>query len=305
MTDGAGGAPPGAGKVVRIGDREVLTHGVERRFFGDLYHYCMIAPWPLFFLGFAATFCAANLMFAGLYSAGEAPIANARPGSFEDLFYFSIETLATVGYGDMHPQTRYGHVIATVEIFTGMLLIAIMTGLVFARFSRPRARVMFADAPIIGVHDGERTLMLRMANQRYNMIAGATAKLWLTRMERTREGGRMRRVRELSLERAENPMFALSWTIFHKIDAVSPLHGADAAALAGAEASFVVTFTGLDESSGQPLHARRGYTHEDLRIGHQYVDILTSDAQGRTHIDYNKFHDSRAEAAPDEKGAAP
>lgn len=281
---------------VKIGDREVLTHGFERRFFSDFYHYSMSATWPAFFAGFAATLLSVNCVFASLYWLGEAPIANARPG-FEDLFYFSIETLGTVGYGNMSPQTRYGHLVATIEIFTGIALIAVMTGLVFARFSRTRARVLFADTLVIGVHDGKPTLMLRMANQRYNMIAGATAKLWLTRIEETLEGVRMRRVRALALERHENPMFALSWTIFHVIDAESPLHGADADALGLNETSFVVTFTGQDETSGQPMYARRGYTHDALRWGHRYVDILGSDEDGRTHIDYNKFHETIVEPA--------
>ncbi len=290
------GDRPARVRRVKIGDREVLTHGVERRLWGDLYHYCMIAPWWAFFLGFAATFLSINTLFAFFYWLGDAPVANAKPG-FEDLFYFSIETLATVGYGDMHPQTRYGHMVATFEIFTGMSIIAVMTGIVFSRFARPRARVIFANAPIIGSYDGQPTLMLRMANHRYNMIAGATAKLWVTRVEETREGRPMRRVRELKLERAENPMFALSWTIFHVLDAASPLSGLDAEALARSEASLVVTFNGIDESSGQSLNARRGYTHDDLRWGHQYVDILNVSDDGRTHIDYTKFHDSRPEAS--------
>ena len=281
-------------RLVKIGDREVLTHGVERRLFGDVYHLCMSVSWPVFFAGFAATLLVVNTVFAVLYWLGDAPIANARPG-FEDLFYFSIETLGTVGYGAMNPQTRYGHIIATIEIFTGIALIAVMTGLVFSRFSRPRSRVVFADVLVAGLHDGKPTLMLRMANQRYNMIAGATAKLWLTRVEETLEGVRMRRVRELKLERPENPMFALSWTIFHVMDETSPLKAADAQMLAQAEASFVVTFTGHDESSGQPMLARRGYTHDALRWGHRYVDVLASDEEGRTHIDYTKFHDTAPE----------
>ena len=279
---------------VTIGNREVLTHGVERRLFGDLYYFSMRISWPIFFAGFAAVFLFVNVIFATLYWFGDAPIANAGPG-FEGLLYFSIETLATVGYGDMHPQTRYGHMITTVEIFTGMSLIAVMVGLVFSRFSRPRARVIFANTPVIGTHDGKPTLMLRMANQRHNMIAGATAKLWLTRVEPMVEGGQFRRVRELKLERSENPMFALSWTIFHVIDAESPLKGVDAEELERSESSLVVTFTGLDETSGQPMHARQGYPHDVVKWGHQFVDILANDAQGRTHIDYTRFHDTQPE----------
>ena len=125
-------------RTVRVGDREIVAHGLEAWSWADIYHYAMTATWPVFIAGFAIAYTEVNILYATLYSLGDAPIANAREG-FEDAFYFSIETLATVGYGDMHPQTRYGHIVATFEIFTGLSITAAMTGLVFARFSRPRA----------------------------------------------------------------------------------------------------------------------------------------------------------------------
>ncbi len=281
----------GPARRVRIAGRDVFMHGLQRPPLGDLYHLCMGVSWPAFLAGAAVLYLCVNTLFATVYWLGGQPIANARPG-FEDLFYFSIETLATVGYGDMHPQTRYGHMVATVEIFTGMAILAVLTGLVFARFSRPRARVLFADAPIIGRYDGKPTLMLRMANQRSAMIAGAVAKLWVTRMEQTVEGAKIRRVRELALERPENPMFALSWTIFHVIDETSPLAGANVASLEADQSSFVITFTGVDETSGALMHTRQVYAGETLRWDHVYVDIIEVDDSGRTHINYHRFHDT-------------
>ena len=282
-------------RLVRVGDREVLAHGLERWTWGDLYHYAMTATWPVFVTAFAFAYLAINTIFAVLYWLGDNPIANTRPG-FEDLFYFSIETLATVGYGDMHPATRYGHVIATVEIFTGLSITAAMTGLVFARFSRPRARVMFARSMVVGVMNGSPNLMIRLANARHNMITDASAKLWMTRIETSTEGTRFRRFRELPLDRSANPLFALSWTVFHIIDEVSPLYGQDAASLADVEASFVLTFAGLDETSAQQLNARQMYSHEDIEWSSQYVDILDVDDEGMARIDYRKFHDTRPEA---------
>jgi len=281
-------------RVVKIGDREIMAHGLDRWSRGDLYHSAMTASWPVFFSAFAVAYLAINVVYALLYSFGDAPIANARPG-FEDLFYFSIETLATVGYGDMHPQTRYGHVLATVEIFTGLSITAVMTGLVFARFSRPRARVMFARNPVIGAHNGLPALMVRMANARHNTITDATAKLWMSRLETTSEGARIRRFIELPLERGANPLFALSWTIFHIIDDNSPLFAADADSLEKVAASFIVTFGGLDESSAQQLNARAMYESDDILWNHQYVDILDRMEDGMPHIDYRKFHDTRPE----------
>ena len=282
------------GRLVQVGARRVIAHGLKTHPWSDPYHQSMTLPWPLFFAGFAALFLTVNTIFAGLYWLGASPVANARPG-FEDLFYFSIETLATVGYGDMHPQTSYGHLVATIEIFTGMSIIAVMTGLVFARFSRPRARIVFARNPVVSLHDGRPTLMVRMANARHNMVTDASAKLWMTRIEETQEGVSLRRFRELKLERAENPLFALSWTIFHVIDESSPLFGADVAALRQVEASFVVTFAGLDETSGQSLHARHGYELAAIRWQHRYVDILGTDETGMSVIDYRKFHDTHPE----------
>ena len=289
-------APRGKGRLVRVGAREVRAHGLRSHAWRDLFHHSMTAPWSLFFASFAGIFLTINTFYATLYWLGDAPIANARTG-FADLFYFSIETLATVGYGDMHPQTSYGHLIATLEIFTGMSVLAVMTGLVFARFSKPRARVLFAKNPVIGLYEGRNALMLRMANARHNMVAEATARLWMTRVETTAEGQTMRRFHDLKLERAQNPVFALSWTIFHIIDEASPLHGQDAQMLAQSQASFVVTLIGLDETSGQTMYARHGYEHHALRWNHVYLDILGQDEDGVAIIDYGRFHDTQARPA--------
>jgi inward rectifier potassium channel len=279
-------------RIIRIGDRKILTRGLERRFFGDLYHYCMTASWPQFFAGVAFGFILLNTLFALLYWLGDDTIANARPGHFIDFFYFSAETLGSVGYGEMYPQTDYGHVVATIEIFCAMGSVGVMAGLIFARFSRPRARILFARNPVITERDGQKTLMIRMANERHNMITDAAARLWLTQIEPIATGSRFRRFRELRLERAENPLFALSWTIFHAIDETSPFYGLDAAAMKEIDANLVLTFNGLDETSGQQVHARAGYTHEDLHWGRRYADILDTDDDGTPRIDYRHFHET-------------
>ena len=155
--------------------------GAPGGFWTDLYHRSMTVYWPVFFGSAALIFIALNAIFGLLYWLGKEPIANVSPDLPLplSLFYFSIETLATVGYGDMHPQTNYGHLVATVEIFTGMSFLAVMTGLIFARFSRPRARFVFAEHPVVTVHQGQPTLMMRVANARNNTISQANARLWL------------------------------------------------------------------------------------------------------------------------------
>ena len=288
-------------RKVRFGDRIVLTRGLIPNFWGDLYHTSLTISWIRFFAFAALAFLSINTVFAGFYFLGHEPIANARPGSFRDLFYFSIETLATVGYGDMHPQTDYAHMLATIEIFTGLSFLAIMTGLVFTRFSRPRARVLFADHAIITEHDGQRVWTVRMANVRLNAITDATARLWMARTQETRESGTFRSFVELPLLRNESPLFALSWSLFHVIDEKSPLNGQTPAQLEAVEAAFVVSLRGHDESLAQNITARRTYRLDDVRWDHRYADILSLDASGKLTIDYGSFHQSLPISAAEEE----
>jgi inward rectifier potassium channel len=286
-------------QVVRIGTREMESRGAPGGFWSDLYHRSMTVNWPVFFASAALIFIALNTIFGLLYWLGKDPIANVSPDLPLplSLFYFSIETLATVGYGDMHPQTNYGHLIATIEIFTGMSFLAVMTGLIFARFSRPRARFVFAEHPVVTLHQGQPTLMVRVANARNNTISQANARLWLLRLENTAEGSQLRRFHELKLERQEHPMFTLSWTLLHKIDENSALFGVTTEDLDKSDTALVLNLSGVDDSSAQYLHARTLYYHTDILWRHRYQDMTSISPQGRLLIDYGKFHDVLAEDA--------
>ncbi len=277
--------------LVKIGPQEIETRGLGRGFWTDLYHRSMTVYWPVFFGSAALIFVLLNAVFAFLYSLGNEPVANVTGNSLLDLFYFSIETLATVGYGDMHPQTDYGHFIATIEIFTGMCFLAVLTGLVFARFSRPRARFVFANQAVVSDHEGHPTLMVRLANARHNTISRANARIWLIRAEHTKEGDQLRRFYELKLDRADHPMFFLSWMLFHVIDKASPLYGLTSSDLADSDALLVLNVGGLDDSSAQQLYARQVYSWRDIKWQHRYRDITSVSPQGRYLLDYNKFHD--------------
>ena len=292
-------------RIIRIGEREIVTEGLDRLFLNDLYHDCMTASWPRFLCGAAAVFVCVNLFYALLYSLGENPVANAPSGLNLQLFYFSIETLATVGYGDMHPQTHYGHLVASVEIFTGMVLIAMMTGLIFARFSRPRARLIFARNPVIGHNDGKPTLMIRAANARHNMVADAQARLWMTKAETNAEGNPIRRFYALALQRTDNPLFILSWTLFHPIDEASPLFGMTEADFEAVGATFVLSIQGHDTTFAQDIRARQNYAFADVRWNHRYKDILHTDEDGRVHLNHAIFHDVVPQAPPEAGKAAP
>jgi inward rectifier potassium channel len=279
-------------RVVRLGGREIVAEGLRLSFWADISHRCMTASWPAFIAGAALVFLAFNAVFALAYWGGDQPVANVPGGAYIDYFYFSIETLSTAGYGDMHPQTHYGHFVATVELFTGIFSMSLMTGMIFARFSRPRARLLFANNPVISSHEGLPTLMVRFANERHNIIGNATARLWMFRNSVTGEGREIRSFAELPLLKNENPALALSWTLFHVLDEASPLFGLNAGDLGTANVSFVVVVSGYDVVAAQTVHARKSYEHPDIRFGHRYADVLSISEDGRVRIDYGRFHDT-------------
>src|SRR6478672_7531836 len=279
-------------RVVLLGGREVIAEGVRLNFWADISHRCMTASWPAFIGGAALVFLVFNAVFALLYWLGDQPVSNVPGGAYIDYLYFSIETLSTAGYGDMHPQTHYGHFIATVELFTGIFSMSLMTGLIFARFARPNARLLFAENPVISNYEGKPTLMLRFVNERHNIIGNANAKLWLLRNVASKEGHTQRRFYELPLLRNEHPALALSWTLYHVIDEKSPLYGLDADAIRAIKVSLLVVVTGYDVLAAQTIHARRSYDHTDIRFGRHYVDILDDLDDGRIRINYARFHET-------------
>src|SRR5580692_10790313 len=200
----------GVAKLPR-GKRVAVMKGQDKGRFLDFYHGMLTASWPVFFLQLALMFVGVNLIFAMFYVADRGGIINARPGNFADAFFFSVQTLGTLGYGVMAPRTLYTNLLVTVESFSGILTIALFTGIIFARFSRPQARVVFSKVAVVTPFDGTPTLMFRAANQRGNSILDAEVHISLASQYTTREGVNMRRFQELMLVRPRNPLFALSW----------------------------------------------------------------------------------------------
>ena len=278
--------------IVRFGDREIITEGLRLSFWADISHRSMTASWPSFIAGAVFVFVVFNAGFGLLYWLGDQPISNVARNDYLDYLYFSIETLSTAGYGDMHPQTHYGHFIAAVELFTGIFSMSLMTGMIFSRFSRPRARLLFANNPVIAIQDGEPTLMVRFANERHNIIGNATARLWVLKNTISKEGQPVRRFSELSLLKNEHPALALSWTLYHTLDETSPLHNLDADEMGAASIAIAVVVSGYDVVAAQTIHARKSYDYKDIRFGQRYADILENLDDGRIRIDYGKFHDT-------------
>jgi inward rectifier potassium channel len=270
--------------VRRVGSARVTRH--------DAYHLLLTMPWRWFFGIQAAAYVLFNAVFALLYLVSPGSIANARPGSFTDAFFFSVQTMATIGFGVMAPATFYANVMVTIEALMGMASVAVAAGLIFARFSQPTARVLFSNVAVVTLYNGVPTLMFRCANERRNQIFEAQVHVDFARQETSAEGMDLRRSYELDLARNRNPQFSLSWTVMHPVDAASPLYGIDPDLLAGQEASIVVTLTGIDETISQTVFARTAYRADEILWGRKFVDILSETENGDTLVDYRRFHDT-------------
>ena len=235
------------------------------------------------------TFLGANLVFACAYAV-LGGVANARPGSFADAFFFSVQTMGTIGYGQMHPVSLAANLLVTCEAVFGLLLTALVTGLVFAKFSSVRPRVVFARKAVITRINGVPTLIVRISNERGNYIAEVEVRLVLLRTERTREGKTFYRMHDLLPVRARAPAFSRGLAAMHTIDESSPLHGATAESLRDSDAELIVTLLGIDVTTGQYLHARCSYLDDEILLGHRFVDMLTELPDGRMQLDLSRFH---------------
>jgi inward rectifier potassium channel len=275
----------------------VLAIGLERPWFGDLYHRILTIGWPSFFAAALGAYIATNIVFALLYLAQPGAIANARPGTFADAFFFSVETISTIGYGQMVPATLYANLVMTGESAVGLLILALATGLIFARFSRPTARVLFSRVAVIGPHNGQPALSVRVANVRQNQILAAEVTMTLVRDEISAEGDRRRRFYDLPLLRDRSPIFALSFTVLHEINSDSPLFDCRAEALAAGNGELVVTASGIDETLVARVHARTSYLPDEILWNRRFADIFGWTADGRRVIDYRHFHDTEPLAA--------
>lgn len=292
----------------RIVQREpadrVVAIGLRNPWLGDLYYRLLILPWWSFLLGLSAVYLALNVAFALLYLLGDGAIANARPGVFADAFFFSVETLSTIGYGQMSPATLYGNIVMTVEALFGLALLAVSAGLMFARFSRPTARVIFSKLAVVTEYNGVPTLSFRLANERRNQILEAQVSVTLVRDEHTAEGEWMRRFYDLQLARRASPIFAMTFTVMHPIDPASPLWNETPSSLAAQAAEIVVTVTGLDETISHPVHARTSYLAHEVVWGYRFADVFTQTEDGRLAIDYRRFHDIEPTTPPEPNQAS-
>jgi inward rectifier potassium channel len=269
--------------------RTTVVVGRRRWGIRDAYHFLLISPWWLDLLLITGTFLSANVLFACAYMA-VGGVANARPLSFSDAFFFSVQTMGTIGYGEMYPVSLSANLLVTAEAVFGLVLTALATGLVFAKFSAVRPRVVFADQAVITPVNGVPTLMLRISNERGNYIAEVEVRLLLMRTEVTLEGRILYRMRDLNPVRSRSPAFSRGLTVMHTIDESSPLNGATTESLRSTDAEIIIALVGIDGTTGQYVHARNSYLDDEILFGHHFADMVTELPDGRIRLDLRNFN---------------
>ncbi len=281
----------------RSGRYNIVRRGVPAPRLRDLYHRLLGSSWMWLVTVLVTGYTAVNAVFAGLYLALGDAIENARPGSFADAFFFSVQTMATIGYGKLVPRGVVANALVTAEALIGLGGLAVATGLLFAKFSRPTARVMFSRSAVVAMRNGVPRLMFRVANERDSMIVEAQMNVVLVRTEKTAEGEVVRRFYDLTLERGRTPIFPMTWTVSHILGPESPLHGLSEATLRDGEVELICSLTGTEELFASTIHARFSYAARDILHGHRFVDILSTEEDGRRSIDYARFHDTEKDEA--------
>jgi inward rectifier potassium channel len=289
---------PRAPISTRAGRTEFLKINAALGGWRDTYHWVLCLSWPRFVAFLLAVYFAINLVFAAAYALGGPCIGEMTTGSFPEALFFSIETLATVGYGHMYPATVYGHIIVTTEIIMGMFWVAVITGLIFVRFARPTARIVFSNCLVIGNFDGRLSVMFRVANLRHTTMAEAEFRLLYSRDERVAEGDDIRRFYELKVYPERMISFPAALIIRHTIDEQSPLHGITSERLEKEDAFFVASTLSLELVMAASVQSSQDYAWEDIRFGERFVDVYTELEDGRLTVDYGRLHETEPVPVP-------
>ena len=278
---------------IRAGQVEFVKVNTDAWRWRDIYRWLLGLRWPQFAAFAASLYVGLNLLFAALYSFQRDSIAGTTGGYwFFDCFFFSVQTLATVGYGHMYPQTLYGHIVTTIEIMSGLFLLAVMTGLIFVRFSRPIARVVFSNPIVIAPLNGKPTLMVRIGNENHHSMVEAKFRIMFSRDEPLLEGGDFRYFYILKLQFNRLTVFPAALTLRHTIDETSPLFGATLESLESSRALFIVSVVGIDPVIAAAVQTQKDYSWRDIRFGERFVEIYTEHGGGRLTVDYGRLHDT-------------
>src|SRR6202035_2335618 len=282
---------------VRVGQFEFVKLNAKKFDWRDTYHLILTLSWPGF-AGFVfGIYLLINLVFAALYMLEAHAVAEMTPGSFSDAFFFSVETLATVGYGHMYPESLYGHLITMLEIMVGMFGLAVITGLIFVRFSRPTARMHFSKVAVIAPFDGVPTLMIRLANLRHLAMVEPEFRMILMRDVVTAEGEEVRRFRSLKLEFDHLIAFPAVLTVRHRIDEDSPLFGMTPKDFQQQDIRLIASIVGVDTVIVAPVQSLRDYNYDQFEWNRRFVEIYSENEEGDWTVDYGRI-DETEECAP-------
>jgi inward rectifier potassium channel len=279
-------------RTIRSGNVEFLKLNAEHWEWRDLYQSLLSFSWPEFVLFIASIYIGLNLIFAALYLAAPGCINGLPPHSFVDAFFFSVQTLATVGYGHWYPDTIYGHIVSTMEIVVGVFGLAVMTGLIFVRFSRPIARIVFSQSLVISPLKGKQTLMVRIGNLHQESMVEAEFRVMFARNEPVEEDDSFRFFYPLKLHFDRLAAFPAALTLRHTIDESSPLYGATFDSLQAGRAVFVVSVAGVDPVIPAAIQTHRDYTWRDVRFGHRFAEMYLEEDNKLT-VDFARIHDTQ------------
>ena len=280
------------------GRRDIIRTGLQRGTLNDLYHHLLTMSWPTFFWASLLLYLVINLGFGMLYFLIPGSVTNIAPGDFLSDVFFSVQTISTVGYGIWAPAGRLTNTIVSFEVLAGMMLNALATGLVFARFSRPRARILFSRTAVVSYDDMLPTLTVRLANMRRTLILSANVDMTLARLMPNDHGRLIRRFDRLNLVQSHAPIFRISLNATHMIDETSPLYGLSAETLLEQNAEIIVTMDGTDEISSQTIFARHAYEIGHVKHGFRFVEMIINRPDGRVEVDFNHFHNTEPGESP-------
>ncbi len=280
------------GVSMRAGQIEFLKVNTEGWEWRDAYQWLLGLRWVSFAAFVAGVYTTLNLAFAVLYMLSPHCIAGVRSSSFSDAFFFSVQTLATVGYGHMYPQTLYGHIVTTIEIMSGTFLLAVMTGLIFVRFSRPSARVVFSKVVVIAPFNAQPALMLRVGNVRQQSMVEVEFRITFSRDEPIAEGDNFRHFYNLKLAFDRLSAWPAALTLRHIIDEQSPLFGATPESLQAQRAVLIASVVGIDPVIPASVQMQQDYSWRDVRFNERFVEIYTESGDGQLTVDYGRLHET-------------
>jgi len=273
----------------REGRSNLVQYGLRRHFYTDVYHSWLRAPWRVALLAVTVLYVAVNCLFAAAYLL-VGGVENLGRRAYADAFFFSVQTIATIGYGHMVPISAAANALVTLESLIGLIGVTMATGLMFAKFARPTARILWSDVVVVAPFEGVPSLMLRVANQRSNQVVEAQIRMTLLISEMTSEGVEIRRSIDLQLRRSVSTVFALSWTVVHPLTPDSPFVTHTREQLVAGRAEIIASLTGLDDAFNQTIHSRHSWGMDEVAWNARFVDIMGTLPDGRLGVDYRSFH---------------